>query len=399
MAQIYNSFWVKCVLIVLFGVLMQESTSYVLTEGDPMDESSVRSVQTPQVGNVRSKRTIMNKNKLWKFGVIPYEIDTTAGFGSNKIANIKTAMKHWEIFTCIIFVERHLIEHEDYIRFTKIFECTCCSDFGNIGERQVVGVTNCGGVGGIIHELGHVIGFHNEYQRPDRDEYIEIIEGKPSFDRFSKKMSPGERIIEDESFYEDKLPTKLFWDSPFKKLSSDEFDTLGEPYDFASIMHEYIRTFTVRPKEWKNGTVPTMGRNDRLSAIDIRKTKKLYKCPECGKTYLDKKGAFTSPQYYNKNSANRKYYCEWRIKAIKGERILLEITDLDTIIDSSDCRNDYLEIYDGYWHKSPLLARFCGDEIPKHIASSENHMFIIYVSSQTEHKQRGFAANYETFHD
>lgn len=134
----------------LFGVLMQENTSYMLIEGDKMVESSVR-----------SKRAIMNKKKLWKFGVIPYEIDMTAGFDSEQIADIKAAMKHWEFFKCIIFVERHLIEHEDYIRFTKILKCTCCSDIDNIGDRQVVGVTNCGGVGAIIHEIGHLIGFHH----------------------------------------------------------------------------------------------------------------------------------------------------------------------------------------------------------------------------------------------
>lgn len=373
MAQVYNSFWVKCVLIVLFGVLMQESTSYVLIEGEKMDESSVGSVQTSQIKNVRSKRMIMNKKKLWKFSVVPYEIDMTAGFGSNQIADIKAAMEHWEIFTCIIFVERDPIEHEDYIRFTKILECTCCSDIGNIGDRQVVGVTNCGGVGGIIHELGHVIGFHHEYQRPDRDDYI--------------------NIIEDGLTYED-----LFFDRPTEKLLQGEFDTLGEPYDFDSIMREYIETFTVRPNKRKNGIVSKIGRKEELSAIDIRKTKKLYKCPECGRTYLDKKGAFTSPQYSIDNSLDRKYYCEWRIKATKGERILLEITDLDTFLfDSSDCQNDYLEVYDGYWHKSSLLARFCGAKIPGHIASSGNHMFIIYVSSHTEHEHRGFAANYETF--
>ncbi|XP_055321206.1 bone morphogenetic protein 1 homolog [Sitodiplosis mosellana] len=375
MAQFYNSFWVKCVLIVLFGVLMQEITSYVLIESDKTIESSVGGVETPQIKNVRSKRAIMNKKKLWKFGVIPYEIDMTAGFDFEQIDNIKAAMKHWEFFTCIIFVERHPIEHEDYIRFTKILECTCCSDIGNIGDRQVVGVTNCGGVGGIIHEIGHVIGFHHEHQRPDRDDYIEIEQSKP-------------------------VQGAFFFDSPYKKISPDVFDTLGEPYDFDSIMHEVIEIFTIRPKKGKNGIVPKMGRNERLSAIDIRKMKKLYKCPECGRTYLDKKGAFTSPQYYNNNSINRKYYCEWRIKAIKGERILLEITDLDTFLfNSSDCRNDYLEVYDGYWHKSPLLARFCGAEIPGNIVSNGNHMFIVYVSSQTEHEHRGFSANYKTFHD
>lgn len=82
---------------------------------------------------------------------------------------------------------------------------------------------------------------------------------------------------------------RLFFRQAFWQIvTPQEFDSLGEPFDFDSIMHEYIETFTVRPKKGKNGIVPKMDRNKRLSAIDIRKTKKLYKCPECGRTYLNK---------------------------------------------------------------------------------------------------------------
>jgi tolkin protein len=49
------------------------------------------------------------------------------------------------------------------------------------------------------------------------------------------------------------------------------------------------------------------------------------------------------------------YHCVWRIAATHGEIIALNITDVD-IGHSKDCQEDYLEIRDGYWHKSPLLG-------------------------------------------
>lgn len=147
---------------------------------------------------------------------------------------------------------------------------------------------------------------------------------------------------------------------------------------------------TMLPKKEKNGIVPEIGQRERLSAIDIRTANKLYKCPECGRTYLDEEAAFTSSEYHT----NRIYRCEWRIRVMDGQRIRLNITDFD-VFKSSDCKSNYLEVRDGYWHKSPLLGRFCVNNIPKHIVSTGSLMIINYVSSHTEH--RGFAATYGTF--
>lgn len=125
-------------------------------------------------------------------------------------------MKLWENFTCIIFVKRNPIDHEDFIRFIHILECSCCSDIGKIGDRQVVGLTDCGDVGGIAHELGHVI--HGP---------IVIC------------MLKSKKIISDNYL-------ELLTGSPFEKLSPDMFDTLDKPYDFDSIMHDQ----TAGTKKW-----------------------------------------------------------------------------------------------------------------------------------------------------
>lgn len=359
-----------------------------------MVTTTPENVQTSQIANVRLKRTALSKFsglKKWHFGVVPYKIGETVELIER--AKIKAAMNHWEKYTRITFVKRNPAEHDNFIIFSNEEECGCCSSVGMVGGSQSIGI-NCAD-GWIAHELGHAIGFQHEHKRPDRDEYVDIIKDNSELD--------------DSHF-----------NHTFGKSVDYEVDTFDEPYDLNSIMHydpavtskyEYleheIRKYgrsawngkwwtlpdisTVIPKKGKNGIVPEIPWIRRLSAIDIRKTNKLYECPECGRTYLDQKAAFTSPEF-NKKSTNRTYRCQWRIRVMRFDRIQLNIQDLD-IFKTSDCESDYLVVRDGYSHKSPLLGRFCGGNISKHIESTGNRMIINYVSRHTGY--RGFSANYK----
>lgn len=73
----------------------------------------------------------------------------------------------------------------------------------------------------------------------------------------------------------------------------------------------------------------------------------------CGKTLQENNGIFGFSPEPGQEYGER---CEWRITATHGERIVLNITELD-ILKSDQCSTDYLEIRDGYWHKSPLLGK------------------------------------------
>lgn len=65
----------------------------------------------------RPKRAVTaKKERIWDYGVIPYEIDHIFS-GAHK-ALFKQAMRHWENFTCIKFVERDPKVHPNYIYFT-----------------------------------------------------------------------------------------------------------------------------------------------------------------------------------------------------------------------------------------------------------------------------------------
>lgn len=111
--------------------------------------------------------------RIWDYGVIPYEID--GNFSGAHKALFKQAMKHWENFTCIKFVERSPVDHPNYIVFTER-PCGCCSFVGKRGNGpQAISIgKNCDKFGIVVHELGHVVGFWHEHTRPDRENHVVI---------------------------------------------------------------------------------------------------------------------------------------------------------------------------------------------------------------------------------
>jgi tolkin protein len=73
---------------------------------------------------------------------------------------------------------------------------------------------------------------------------------------------------------------------------------------------------------------------------------------ECGRTLQDSSGKFS----HTPGTANAgEELCQWRISATHGEKIVLNVTELD-IPKSYNCEVDYLEVRDGYYIKSPLLG-------------------------------------------
>lgn len=74
-------------------------------------------------------------------------------------------------------------------------------------------------------------------------------------------------------------------DNNFAKMTLNEINSLGEEYDFSSIMHYARNTFskssdldTLVPKTL-TADIPEIGQRQRLSVGDIIQTNKLYKCP------------------------------------------------------------------------------------------------------------------------
>uniref|UniRef100_A0A6Q2XBD7 Metalloendopeptidase n=1 Tax=Esox lucius TaxID=8010 RepID=A0A6Q2XBD7_ESOLU len=328
--------------------------------GRGREGGQVKSPRVPRAATSRAER-------IWPGGVIPYMIG--GNFTGSQRAMFKQAMRHWEKQTCVTFIEK--TDEESYIVFTYR-PCGCCSYVGRRGNGpQAISIgKNCDKFGIVVHELGHVIGFWHEHTRPDRDDHVTIIRDN---------IQPGQEYN-------------------FLKMEPGEVNSLGEPYDFDSIMHYARNTFsrgmfldTILPSRDEEGIRPAIGQRTRLSKGDIAQARKLYRCPACGETLQDSSGNLSSPGYPNGYPSYT--HCVWRISVTPGEKIVLNFTTMD-LYKSSLCWYDYIEVRDGYWRKAPLLGRFCGDKVPEVLVSTESRMWIEFRSS-SNWVGKGLAAAYE----
>ena len=112
--------------------------------------------------------------------------------------------------------------------------------------------------GEILHELTHLIGLHHEHQRPDRDQYIEVL-------------------------YDNIIPRYKYL---FTKL---DFNTFGLQYDFGSIVHVRHDSFVKENHNYSirvlNSSIntSTIGLQHCLSRTDYKKINTMYSCDR-GKT-------------------------------------------------------------------------------------------------------------------
>ncbi|CAG5130412.1 unnamed protein product [Candidula unifasciata] len=304
--------------------------------------------------SVHKRGAIGNTNKLWEYGVIPYVIDET--FSSKHKALFKLAMELWEQNTCLVFKVKEPGD-KDYIRFTEEGTCGCCSFVGRGGGGQGVSLgKGCEKLGIVAHELGHAIGFHHEHNRPDRDKHIQII---------------YENIEENEKY---------------NFNIQEGINSLGEEYDYDSIMHYSRSIFARKPNLYtlnphrKPGMIlpPQIGQRVKPSEGDVRQVAKMYGCPQCGKTLLDPAGGFVHTA-----KPGSPEVCQWRISCTHGERVEVIISNLH-LPESNSCETSYLDVRDGHYFKSPLLKRFCGNHSHEILTSSGNQMWIEFKKTNSD---------------
>ncbi|NXG58919.1 BMP1 protein, partial [Hemiprocne comata] len=322
----------------------------------------------------RSRRAATSRpERVWPDGVIPYVI--SGNFSGDQRAIFRQAMRHWEKHTCVTFLERN--DEDSYIVFTYR-PCGCCSYVGRRGGGpQAISIgKNCDKFGIVVHELGHVIGFWHEHTRPDRDDHVSIIR---------ENIQPGQEYN-------------------FLKMEPEEVESLGETYDFDSIMHYARNTFsrgifldTILPKYDINGVRPAIGQRTRLSKGDIAQARKLYRCPAALCSHSLEKKAFlgASPQSkplgHPPRASLQSIPKEHPSRGSSG--IILNFTTLD-LYRSRLCWYDYVEVRDGFWRKATLRGRFCGNKLPEPIISTDSRLWVEFRSS-SNWVGKGFFAVYE----
>ena len=177
--------------------------------------------------------------RLWRGGIVPYEINQDLG----NIVNIETAIKTMEQQTNVRFVGRS--NQEDYVRFSKQTAGNPNSKVGRRGGRQFLNAS-LNDVGSLMHEMCHSLALMHEHQREDRDDYLTFH---------------ADRVTVDADQYEKQ-------------------DTIArtENYDFMSLMHYPVGDVGNPIFESLTGVPPPaqIGSNGSLTITDKTILEHLY---------------------------------------------------------------------------------------------------------------------------
>ncbi|XP_014867166.1 PREDICTED: low choriolytic enzyme-like [Poecilia mexicana] len=240
---------------VLFLLLFSVTNVLLST---PLDDDN-ESVETPKLLDDIAIPDIETRNadpctargckwpKSGRFVKVPYVI--SPGFSKKQRKFIINGLKSFHGCTCIRFVPKRSC-HRDFIRFFS--GDGCWSYIGRQGKEQRVSLQKNGCLyrSTVQHEVLHALGFNHEQVRSDRDKYVWIL---------FQNIKKGER----------------------HNFDKKQTNNLGTPYDFTSVMEYSNKAFS------KNGK-PTIvakcnpnlkfGHAQQMSANDIARVNKLYKC-------------------------------------------------------------------------------------------------------------------------
>jgi hypothetical protein len=148
---------------------------------------------------------------LWPSGVVPYVFD--AEVTAEHRRHFLDATAEWAAFANIHFVLR--TTEADYVLVRNYESAGGQSAVGRIGGEQLLQIGSWNRPT-LLHEIGHTLGLIHEHQRPDRDDYVIILE-----DNIEAGAEGNFIIIEGAA--------------------------LHGAYDFLSIMHYARDAFSVSP--------------------------------------------------------------------------------------------------------------------------------------------------------
>ncbi|XP_029048305.2 cubilin isoform X2 [Osmia bicornis bicornis] len=114
--------------------------------------------------------------------------------------------------------------------------------------------------------------------------------------------------------------------------------------------------------------------------------------PGCNDVYTAPSGTIRSPV-----SADpyMEMDCEWKIQLPVNDHVKISWSKFE-LRESSGCKTEFVEIFNGDTSESRLIGRYCGSNLPPTIRSSSNVVLIVFKSTATARKGE-FALSYDIY--
>uniref|UniRef100_A0AB38ZEU7 Metalloendopeptidase n=1 Tax=Oncocephalus sp. TaxID=2944721 RepID=A0AB38ZEU7_9HEMI len=204
----------------------------------------------------QSRNALMDPFTRWPKRTVPYVFHKE--FNEKEKQIIENGMRFIESKTCLKFIPYHpKMQLQGVLMITNANGCRATIGYAKGRRLLNLSPRHClGRPGKVHHEMLHVLGLKHEHSRPDRDQYVTIIQ---------ENIAPGK-------------------EHNFIKASPLEYTTYNVPYNFLSVMHYPVVAFskdnrspTIVPKHPVD--MKKMGQRVSATDLDLKKINLMYKCP------------------------------------------------------------------------------------------------------------------------
>ncbi|GAV00714.1 hypothetical protein RvY_11523-2 [Ramazzottius varieornatus] len=116
-------------------------------------------------------------------------------------------------------------------------------------------------------------------------------------------------------------------------------------------------------------------------------------CAFVVKSWVKRLGNFVSPTY--PGVYPQRIICSYQLLGQKGQRVRVEFMDFDLFYGGLHCPYDRLVVHDGASEQDPVINTYCGAQRNLVVFSSQENLFISFITNRSGGENRGFHAIFE----